>query len=364
MRRKAGHPLSFSAARRLVAAAIGLGAVAVGAAGTGDAGPVAQCPATPSFSFSHADPSGDIIAFDTNTRDILSVDVAGDSQTVCVTVTFAIVVDPELTDDYFAAQIGFDTDQNATTGMRFATFWIQPSYGPKIQCGDPGAIGAEAVFDLASGNLVQMGNPSVPWEVPIASESAVPVLYDGSSFTAVLPQSHIGGDANIKMEVMVSDDPFTYGPAEDCAPNWHSLELPSGDLLDPQDDDDDGRFDWLDNCPYVANFAQADGDSDWAGDKCDALGSGNIDCDSAIDSVDALKLLRLVAGLEITRNKPCFGVGPPIAGDYWTLGDVDCSHPFPSKVVNAVDALTILRVIASLPVTLPKGCPPIVGAPS
>jgi hypothetical protein len=192
----------------------------------------------------------------------------------------------------------------------------------------------------------------------------VAVGYDGNTFTAVIPSSHLGGKNGLRLEVIAGDvSSSAYAPAQDCAPNEHSLELPSGSLIEPQDDDDDGRFDWLDNCPHVANFAQADTDSDWAGDTCDALGSGNIDCDAAINSVDALKLLRLAAGLEITRNKPCFGVGPPIGGDYWTLGDVDCSDPPPTSTVNSVDALKILTVNAGLTVTLPKGCPPIVGPP-
>jgi hypothetical protein len=101
---------------------------AVGFAGPVDAGPIAaQCPASPSFSFVHADPVGDIIASGSNTRDILSVDVAGDSQTLCVSVSFAVPVDPAFTKDYFGVQIGFDTDEDARTGVSFGTAWFQPS---------------------------------------------------------------------------------------------------------------------------------------------------------------------------------------------------------------------------------------------
>ncbi|ELU16244.1 hypothetical protein CAPTEDRAFT_153142 [Capitella teleta] len=41
-----------------------------------------------------------------------------------------------------------------------------------------------------------------------------------------------------------------------------------GDLCD-LDDDNDGRYDDYDNCPYVKNYHQADRDSDGVGDDCD-----------------------------------------------------------------------------------------------
>ncbi|XP_052265940.1 uncharacterized protein LOC127868328 [Dreissena polymorpha] len=41
-----------------------------------------------------------------------------------------------------------------------------------------------------------------------------------------------------------------------------------GDNCD-SDDDNDGRYDWLDNCQYVSNWNQADGDGDEIGDACD-----------------------------------------------------------------------------------------------
>jgi hypothetical protein len=39
------------------------------------------------------------------------------------------------------------------------------------------------------------------------------------------------------------------------------------------------------------------------------LAFGDVDCDSDVDSVDALKLLRHVAGLSVSQNDPCPDIG-------------------------------------------------------
>jgi plastocyanin len=77
-------------------------------------------------------------------------------------------------------------------------------------------------------------------------------------------------------------------------------------------------------------------------------GSGDTDCNFLINSVDALSVLRVSAGL-------------PVTAQCMSNGDVNCSGG-----LNAVDALLILRFAASLPITgLPEGCPPIgSGSPS
>jgi Tol biopolymer transport system component len=66
----------------------------------------------------------------------------------------------------------------------------------------------------------------------------------------------------------------------------------------------DGVADWVDNCPTVANTAgQADDvDGDWAGNACDAPGTGNVDCNQEVNAVDALKILRKVAGLSVVQE--------------------------------------------------------------
>jgi hypothetical protein len=66
--------------------------------------------------------------------------------------------------------------------------------------------------------------------------------------------------------------------------------------------------------------------------------AGDADCDGAVDSVDALQVLRFVAGL----SEP----------DCLAAADVDCSG-----AVNSVDSLKILRFVAGLPQTgLPPDC--------
>ena len=66
--------------------------------------------------------------------------------------------------------------------------------------------------------------------------------------------------------------------------------------------------------------------------------AGDADCNGAVDSVDALQVLRFVAGL-----------GTP---DCLAAADVDCSG-----AVNSVDSLKILRFVAGLPQTgLPPNC--------
>jgi CSLREA domain-containing protein len=70
--------------------------------------------------------------------------------------------------------------------------------------------------------------------------------------------------------------------------------------------------------------------------------SGDTDCDSDVDSVDGLNVLRDVAGF------------PPAA--CIEAGNVDCDADR-----DSIDALFILRDVAALPVNLPKGCPEIGG---
>jgi hypothetical protein len=74
------------------------------------------------------------------------------------------------------------------------------------------------------------------------------------------------------------------------------------------------------------------------------LKQGDSDCNSSVNSVDALLVLRFGAGLGVNQNEPCPDIGTvlTLAG---VFGDVDCTG-----VVNSVDALKILRFGAGLPV--------------
>jgi len=123
------------------------------------------------------------------------------------------------------------------------------------------------------------------------------------------------------------------------------------------DIDYDGVSDFSDNCPTVANTdGQGDDqDGDIAGDACDAAGTGNVDCNQAINAIDALKVLRYSASLSVVQSEPCTDIGDPI-GSGFDQGNVDCSGGNP----NAIDALKILRAVAQL--TVSSSCvDPVIG---
>src|SRR5574341_238190 len=81
---------------------------------------------------------------------------------------------------------------------------------------------------------------------------------------------------------------------------------------------------------------------------------GDVNCSGGatpVDAVDALQILRYVAGFPVIQNEPCDDIttgGPPLQGDIDCDGDAD-----------AVDALRILRFVAGMDPILPPGCPPI-----
>jgi hypothetical protein len=83
---------------------------------------------------------------------------------------------------------------------------------------------------------------------------------------------------------------------------------------------------------------------------------GDMDCDGDVDSVDALAILRVVAGLRpLTQEAGCPDVGSSGA----IFGDLGCDG-----ALDAVDALRILRFVAGLSaIPAPKGCP-VVGEPA
>ncbi|HET9476132.1 MAG TPA: hypothetical protein VFP63_01450 [Dehalococcoidia bacterium] len=78
------------------------------------------------------------------------------------------------------------------------------------------------------------------------------------------------------------------------------------------------------------------------------LVQGDVTCLGGVSAVDALGLLRWVAGLSVSQGDGCPAINanlPPI----W--GDVNCQNG-----VNAVDALAVLRWVAGLTVTQTEPC--------
>lgn len=132
-----------------------------------------------------------------------------------------------------------------------------------------------------------------------------------------------------------------------------------------QDADGDGFLNRGDNCPRLANPTQSDLDRDDIGNECEVLAgadpgaptghqhsaplawganftvpvNGNVDCLGGITAVDALMMLRYVAGLV------------PYGACAAPSGDVDCDGDR-----DSVDALKILRHVASLPVNQTQPC--------
>jgi hypothetical protein len=65
---------------------------------------------------------------------------------------------------------------------------------------------------------------------------------------------------------------------------------------------------------------------------------------------------RFVVQLVYMQNEPCPDIGTGSPGDF---GDVNCDG-----LINAVDALMILRFAASLSVPVSKGCTPLGDPPA
>jgi hypothetical protein len=70
--------------------------------------------------------------------------------------------------------------------------------------------------------------------------------------------------------------------------------------------------------------------------------AGDVNCSGTVNAVDALQVLRSVAGL--STNAECMEAA----------GNVDCNGS-----LNSVDALKILRYVAAMPNQYPEGCTPI-----
>lgn len=121
----------------------------------------------------------------------------------------------------------------------------------------------------------------------------------------------------------------------------------SGDEVTATATDADGN-----TSEFSENFAITISPEPCEGDSL----QGDVDCDSDIDSVDALKVLRHVASLAVAQTEPCDDIGTGVgrvasAGSITGVGDVDCDND-----VDSVDALKILRHVASLSVSQTDPC--------
>ena len=84
---------------------------------------------------------------------------------------------------------------------------------------------------------------------------------------------------------------------------------------------------------------------------------GDVDCNSRVDSVDALKVLRHVANLSVVRTQPCPAFGSAVLVDGSTArawGDVDCSSR-----VDSTDSLILLRLLVGFVPSQTPQCPAV-----
>lgn len=87
-----------------------------------------------------------------------------------------------------------------------------------------------------------------------------------------------------------------------------------------------------------------------------ALTWGDDDCNNKVDSTDALKKLRAVAGMGYGQTLPCPGIGEafPASAAGKTWGDTDCDSD-----IDSVDALAVLRFVAGFDALQTAGCPAV-----
>jgi hypothetical protein len=81
---------------------------------------------------------------------------------------------------------------------------------------------------------------------------------------------------------------------------------------------------------------------------------GDVDCSGAVNSVDALKVLRYASALGYGQTEPCEKIGTGTLPNGKMQGDVDCTN-----AVNSVDALKLLRFASNLPYSQTEPCPGI-----
>jgi len=273
--------------------------------------------------------------------------------------------------------LGLDTDQDPDTGYQHNNIGLE--YYVDLSSERAGTVNVFAI--TPSGIKFLMGTASIVFtltsftvNIPLATIS----IYDDPVDYEVVVGEAQDIEPGIAFEPgdiapnnppaashQDSDEDGIHDGADNCpsASNVDQANMdddPPGDACD-FDIDNDMRFGQLDNCPFLINPIQTDSDGDSAGDACDAPGSGNVDCDLTITAVDALKVLRHTARLDVQQNEPCFDIESYRLESGWSQGDVNCSADINGGGgVNSVDALLILRAVAQLEVTIPKGCPEII----
>lgn len=174
--------------------------------------PFSPARATPDFNFTIPDPVGDTFGLDPVQHDIVSVSGSSDGTNFVLTVEFADTI--AAPDSGSPIKLGgfvtFDTDQNLATGVNVDADIAQ-------FCPQPLNLGAEAnlaIFAYAGGTAPLL---ALPGGAPITD---VPITFDTTSFTAVIPLSALGGDELFNFAVLMGgNDPKSDEEITDCAPD-------------------------------------------------------------------------------------------------------------------------------------------------
>jgi hypothetical protein len=237
------------------------------------------------------------------------------------------------------------TGDSSCTPSNFPSF--VSSFNPLLQEFVPGAstlagvdvcIGAQE--DVPVELNIRSGTVANPGEVIASGSGAYQDPYD-------LRWVHIDLDPPIALEpgtkyILELPDSSNFAWWGTCgAEVFEGCPAPSPDRYPPG----------VPNFVYVTDFAFRTYTTDAV-----ARQWGDVDCGGGEPtSVDALKLLRHVAALDVSRTPPCpeieTVVGLAGIGEV-TWGDVDCTDG-----VSAVDALKVLRFVAGLSAAVAPPCP-------
>jgi dipeptidyl aminopeptidase/acylaminoacyl peptidase len=126
-----------------------------------------------------------------------------------------------------------------------------------------------------------------------------------------------------------------------CAFREVCLVDPAGNLVDTLTEDFEDKY-YLGDTP------------DWG--LTGGTPQGDIDCGGTADPIDALKLLRYDAGLNVDPGANCVALGDEVelGGAIFAWGDIDCDG-----LIGPIDGLKVLRFDAGLDVTQEEDCPPM-----
>ena len=148
-----------------------------------------------------------------------------------------------------------------------------------------------------------------------ADGDGIPTELDNAPYIANAPRLDMNTDG-AKTAADQLDNEFDTLLGDPANPGtWRRLGDPADD-----DDDNDGDPDAADNCPFVANADQADGDADGRGDACDPLENRDTDGDGIPDGPlpgDPYYAQALAAAIRWSQGTTHFVIRIDSLGRWW-----------------------------------------------